>query len=218
MFITRAWIIPICAHQQINWLLPAHIKMNWHWCRDIFILYCIFKIMTGKIVWLLSVFALISVSLSETPSCPQDYLSYFTTYQRHMLSKNSLTASADIPLDLSLNRYNTFLSVLDREPAEVKWNCIDDPPVPDLLSGAKCPWKYVCDYNPLRFPQAMYNAQCINDYWYETDSDGKLIAKHQCKETTYAVPTLKTTDCDPLSSTTKWKWQMEMVKVSCIVQ
>jgi hypothetical protein len=175
--------------------------------------------MTGKIVWLLSVFALISVSLSETPSCPQDYFSYFTTYQRRMLSKNSLTASADIPLDLSLNRYNTFRSVLNGKPAKVKWNCTDVPPVPDPLSlGAKCPWKYVCDYNPLRFPQAMYYAQCINNYWYETDSNGKLIAKHQCEEATYAVPTLKTTNCDPLSSTTKWEWQMEMVKVSCIAR
>ena len=165
--------------------------------------------MTASILKLLPFFAVISVSLTLTSnsSCSSDYFEYYKAYKRQGQNQNRFAISTVVPMDGGLNSYEAFTSILEGDGANANLICKDLPqPSGDII----CPWVYVCDYNPLRIPQTMYHAKCTQNYWYEKDSTGSLVAKHQCREATYAVPTLS------LNGAASWEWQMETIKVSCI--
>ena len=164
-----------------------------------------------------SIFVMSSVSLSETSISPLKHYK-----RRQTLYSDTLAISTNIPLNQGMNSYETFQKVLGHEyGVAINQGCspADVPPTVEPASkDALCPWHYVCDYDLHRIPRVIYHVKCTNRYG--TDSDGSiLVAKHMCKETTYAVPTLKTTSTssDPLGDkSAKWDWQMIAVPVSCV--
>ena len=168
--------------------------------------------MTASILKLLPFFAVISVSLTLTSnsSYSSGYFEYYKAYKRQGQNQNRLAISTVVPMVGGLNSYDTFTSILEGDGANANLNCKDVSQTRQSPWQSICPWVYVCDYNPLRIPQAMYYAKCTQNYWYEKDSTGSLVAKHQCREATYAVPTLS------LNGAASWEWRMETIKVSCI--
>ena len=174
--------------------------------------------MPHKIFILFSVLVMSSVSLSETSTCPLNNFDYYKAYRSYILNNNILAISTDIQLNQSMNSYEAFQNVLATNQGVANQKCSDVPPTMEPSTEYNvCPWHYVCDYDPLRIPQAMYHAKCNTIYGLDIGTNNSPVAKHLCTETTYAIPTLKTTDC-PFSNTAKWDLQIIPVPVSCVAK
>lgn len=72
-------------------------------------------------------------------------------------------------------------------------------------AGLSCKWNYTCDYNPNRFPQYLWKAECMGS----------------AHPIFYQIPTLTLenksgSDCLPFTGTqTVYKWGLEKVAVAC---
>ena len=75
---------------------------------------------------------------------------------------------------------------------------------------SRCPWYYVCDYNPQRIPPFIYHAKCNTTEPANTDD------RRVCTEVYSLFFYLTTESCVPLaSSETQWTGQSTYIPVAC---
>lgn len=79
-------------------------------------------------------------------------------------------------------------------------------------NASRCPWYYVCDYNPQRIPPFIYHAKCNSTALIDLGNNDL----RRCTEVYTMFFYLLTESCDPLAASgTKWKAHSTNIPVAC---
>ena len=127
-----------------------------------------------------------------------------------------LGGSVILPVNLTQEDWATTMSrVLEEYEQSNFTQCLDQTTIqPSNPKRLMCSLKYLCDFDPGRFPQYILHADCgSEEVHYTTVGKGTAVqGMCHCKPVLRPLTVLRFVGCDPYE---QWRMEQQVVSVGC---